>query len=70
MGEFLKGPIGSWLRVWLATALTVLLADLATDGVAVDWKGYAIAGAVAILPLIIAYLNPQDTRFGAGSTPS
>jgi ABC-type maltose transport system permease subunit len=64
MGEFFAGPVGSWIRVWLATALTVFLADLATDGVAVDWKGYAIAGVVAVLPTIIAYLNPADPRFG------
>lgn len=64
MGEFLKGTVGSWLRVWAATALTVYLADLASDGVAVDWKGYAIAGLVAILPIVIAYLNPADPRFG------
>jgi ABC-type maltose transport system permease subunit len=50
--------------VWLATALTVFLADLASDGVAVDWKAYAIAGVVAVLPPIIAWLNASDPRFG------
>lgn len=67
MGKFLAGPVGSWLRVWLATALTAVLADLATDGVALDWTAYAIAGLVAVLPVIIAWLNPSDTRFGTGS---
>jgi ABC-type maltose transport system permease subunit len=67
MGEFFAGPVGSWIRVWLATALTVLLADLVDDGMAVDWQAYAIAGVVAVLPLVIAFLNPKDTRFGTGS---
>jgi hypothetical protein len=52
--------------VWLATALTVLLADLTTKA-EIDPVAYAIAGAVAVLPLVIAFLNPADTRFGAGS---
>jgi ABC-type maltose transport system permease subunit len=50
--------------VWLSTALTALLADLATDGVTLDWKAYAIAGVVALLPVVIAWLNAADPRFG------
>jgi ABC-type maltose transport system permease subunit len=50
--------------VWLSTALTALLADLATDGVTLDWKAYAIAGVVALLPVVIAWLNASDPRFG------
>ena len=68
MGAFFAGPVGSWIRVWVATALTALLADLVSDSVSLDWKAYAIAGVVAILPPIIAYLNPADPRFGNGST--
>lgn len=64
MGEFFASPVGSWLRVFLATALTVYGADLADDGIAVDWRGYVVAGVLAILPVVIAYLNPADTRFG------
>ena len=64
MGTFLKGPVGSWLRVWLATALTALLTDLASSSVSLDWQAYGIAGVVAVLPIVIAYLNPSDPRFG------
>lgn len=64
MGEFLATPVGSWLRVFVATALTAFLADLSSDQIAVDWKGYLIAGLVAVLPVIIAYLNAADPRFG------
>jgi ABC-type maltose transport system permease subunit len=67
MGKFLAGPVGSWLRVWLATALTALLTDLASNSVSLDWKAYAIAGVVAVLPIIIAFLNAADTRYGRGS---
>jgi hypothetical protein len=63
MAEFFAGPVGSWIRVWLATALTVFLADL-TMKQDIDPIAYAIAGLVAILPPIIAYLNPADPRFG------
>lgn len=64
MGAFFAGPVGSWLRVFLATALTVYGADLADDGIAVDWRGYLVAGVLAIVPIVIAYLNPADGRFG------
>lgn len=67
MSKFFAGPVGSWLRVWLATALTVFLADLTTKA-EIDPVAYAIAGLVAILPPIIAFLNPTDTRFGTGSS--
>lgn len=63
MGSFLASPIGSWLRVFVATVLTVLLADL-TAGDNIDWQAYVIAGAVAVLPIVIAWLNPADPRFG------
>ncbi len=66
MGAFFAGPVGSWIRVWAATALTVFLADL-TMKQTIDPIAYAIAGLVAILPPIIAYLNPADPRFGPTS---
>lgn len=69
IGTFLAGPVGSWLRVFLGTALTVWLADLTTKGWSADWQAYALAGVVAILPPVIAFLNPADTRFGVKSTP-
>lgn len=64
MGSFLAGPVGSWLRVFVASSLTLLLGDLSSDTVTLDWKAYLIGGAVSVLPIIIAYLNTADTRFG------
>lgn len=68
MTKFLAGPVGSWLRVFGATVLTVWLADLTSDGLTFDWKAYAIAGLVAVLPIVIAWLNPADPRFGQGAS--
>lgn len=67
IGTFLAGPVGSWLRVFLGTALTVWLADLTTDKWAANISAYALAGVVAVLPLVIAFLNPADVRFGRGA---
>ena len=46
--------------------MTVLLADLTTKAT-IDWEAYALAGAVAVIPLVIAWLNPSDSRWGRGS---
>ena len=68
MGAFLAGPVGSWLRVFVATALTAFLADLAEgSGWVFDWTAYLLAAVVALLPIVIAYLNTADPRFGKGS---
>lgn len=72
MGEFLKGPYGSAARIFVATVLGGLVTYLLNGGTfsgltwgAVEmWVGTAVTVA---LPLIIAFLNPADTRFGKGS---
>lgn len=65
--KFLAGPVGSWLRVFAATALGAYLIDLEDPNMTHDWKAYVTAGVVAVLPVIIAFLNPADPRFGRGS---
>jgi hypothetical protein len=55
----------SWLRVFAAAAITVLVADVADGGFAgIDWEGIAIAGVVAVGPVILNWLNPNDPRYG------
>jgi len=58
--------VKSWVKVWVATVLGMFLADGA-DVFAVD-KGdvrlYLAAGASAVVPLIITYLDKSDVRFG------
>jgi hypothetical protein len=65
MSEQALNVIWSWLRVYLAAALTYLLAAL-VNGDPVAWNAIAIAGAVAVLPVVINWLNPADPRYGKG----
>jgi len=62
----MNAAIKSWGKVWLATVLGMFLADGA-DIFSID-KGdvrlYLAAGASAVVPLIITYLDKNDVRFG------
>ena len=56
----------SWLKVFSATVLSLFLAD-GGDVVGVGWgdlRTYLAAGVASVLPLIITYVDPTDTRFG------
>lgn len=56
----------SWIKVFAATVLSMFLAD-GGDVFAVDWadlRTWIAAGVASILPLIITWLDPSDTRFG------
>ena len=64
LGAFLAGPVGSWLRVFAAGAIGLFLVDLQDPEMTLGLTEYATAGAVAVLPIIIAWLNPADPRFG------
>jgi len=50
----------SWGRVFLAAVLAQLVAGVS------DWSIALNAGAVAVLPVIIRYLDPQDKVYGRG----
>lgn len=66
IGTFLAGPVGSWLRVFAAGVLSAFLLDIA-DVAQIDfaaWETWVIAGLVSVLPIIIAWLNQADPRFG------
>lgn len=70
--SFLKNPLGSWLRVFVAVVLGLWLADLADVKYLhwdpSEWMAWLAAGLVAVLPVIIAWINPSDPRFGRRST--
>jgi len=53
----------SWLRVFGAAVLAQILAGVS------DWRIALNAGLVAVLPVIIRYLDPQDKMYGRGSKP-
>ena len=57
MAEF-KALGASWARSFLASALAVWMAGVT------DPKAVFAAGAAAIVPVIIRYLNPNDKQFG------
>lgn len=60
--------LASWSRSFLAAALSAFVAtggdvfSLDLEGV----KAILTAGVVAILPVLLRYLNPSDTAFGTG----
>jgi hypothetical protein len=48
----------SWARSFLAAGIAVYMAGVT------DPKAIATAGLAAVLPVILRYLNPNDTAFG------
>ncbi len=67
MSDQVINVVWSWLRVFLSAILTYVLAGLAAD-TALEWQAILIAGAVAVLPVIINWLNVNDPRYGRGYT--
>ena len=57
MKEF-KALAASWGRSFLAASLAVYMAGVT------DPKAIIGAGAAAVLPVIIRWLNPNDSQFG------
>jgi hypothetical protein len=57
MREF-KALAASWGRSFIASALAVYMAGVT------DPKAIFAAGAAAVLPVILRYLNPNDAQFG------
>ncbi len=58
--------VKSWVVVFVATILTLFLADGA-DVFAVDMsdlKAWVAAAVAAVVPLVLNFLNPKDTRYG------
>jgi hypothetical protein len=53
-----KALAASWGRSFLAASLAVYLAGVN------DPKAIIGAGAAAVLPVIIRWLNPNDSQFG------
>lgn len=65
--------VQSWIKVFVSTILALFLADLINGSGTLNltsvWT-YVSAGLVAVLPLVINYLNPSYDRYGAGTAAS
>ncbi len=61
--------LASWARSFMAAAVSAFVAtggdvfSLDLEGV----KAILTAGVVAILPVLLRYLNPSDSAFGTGA---
>jgi len=54
-----KAVAASWGRSFLAASLTLYLAGVT------DPKTLLMAGVAAVAPVILRWLNPNDTAFGS-----
>ncbi len=62
----MNAMLKSWIKVFAATILSLFLAD-GGDIFSVDMgdvRVYLAAGVASVLPLVITWLDPTDTRFG------
>jgi hypothetical protein len=61
----------SWAKVFLSSALTALFIILTDTGaIPMDievWQGILVAGLLSVIPVVINWLDPNDTRYGRGS---
>jgi hypothetical protein len=53
-----KALIASWARSFMAASLALFMAGVT------DPKTLAMAGAAAIAPVVLRWLNPKDQSFG------
>lgn len=72
MQKFLNTALGSWVKVFISAVLGQYFIMLNSGIDIFKWdittvKALILAGAVAVLPIVINALNPSDTRYGAGS---
>ena len=62
MMKFLNSIWGSWLKVALTGVLTMIIAKGNIYEIAM--QDIISAAVIAILPIIVNYLNPHDPRYG------
>ena len=71
MNPQVTAALGTYLRGVLAAGLTAILTVLTTAGHfpsdRKEWLGVLWAVVLAVLPVIINYLNPNDKRYGKGT---
>lgn len=62
-------PLASILKTFAAVVFAGAVADFATSNSIdfADWQTWVIAGLVSVVPTVVNWLNPADTRYGRGS---
>lgn len=69
---FLNTPIGSWLKIFLSAVLGQYLIVLTDPNQSIFcWQtlqNIGVAGGVAVIPVIINWLNKADPRYGRNKT--
>lgn len=62
----MKAMLISYTRALLATVLTAIftVGKLPTDFTTQDWYGVANAVWIAVIPVAIRWLDPNDTAYG------
>ena len=66
---FPPSPLASALRVFLAVALSMAVADWVANGTInlTSWQTWVIAALASAVPTVLRWLNPQDIEFGRGA---
>ena len=69
---FASSPVASFLRVLLATVLTLAVVDFTKLGYIdlAKWKIWLAVAFTSSAPTLIRWINPQDTAFGIKSKVS
>jgi len=62
MMKFLNSIYGSYVKVFLSAVLTMIIAK--GNIYLVTLEECISAGVISILPIVINYLNPHDSRYG------
>lgn len=62
--EQLRAMAASWARAFVCAALAAYAAG------ADNWRDVLAAGAAALVPVLLRWLNPQDKAYGRGATSS
>ena len=66
---FLNTVIGSWMKVFLTAVMIQMMNNLREGMTIASWNrdtfwDFTSAGLFALLPVIINFFNPNDTRYG------
>ena len=67
MSNFLNTAFAGWLKVFVATILSLILVNMSNgiDIFSMDWKSIVSGAVASLLPVIINWLNPNDPRYGS-----